>query len=119
MTANQLGANALLDLVAESLKGEIAAALPADKRYLVAMLANAVDIARREMAGEAEAAQFALLDRVYDDGDGTMRRLAADIRSGKVGDAGFPDLRRRLRAQVVAELEVRNPRFLKALAGKR
>lgn len=110
----KLGAEALLDLVTESLKTEIGAAVPADKRYLVAMLANAVDIARRELQGEAEAAEFALLDYIYDDGDGTLVRLAADIRKGAVDDEKFPELRQRLREQVIAELSVRNPRFLKS-----
>lgn len=118
MAHARLGAEALLDLVADALKTDIGPALPADKRYLVAMLANAIDIARRDIAGEAETAEFALLDVVYDDGDGTQQRLAADIRKGKVTDAKFPDLRKRLREHVVAELKVRNPRFLKAIAGK-
>jgi hypothetical protein len=110
----KLGADALLDLVTEALKTEIGAAVPADKRYLVAMLANAVEIARREMQGEAEAAEFALLDSIYEEGEGTLVRLAADIRRETVTDDNFPDLRRRLREQVVAELSVRNPRFLKS-----
>lgn len=114
----KLGAEALLDLVADALKTEIGPALPADKRYLVAMLTNAIEIARRDIGGEAEAAEFALLDVVYDDGDGTLARLAGDIRKGLVGDAQHADLRKRLRAHVVAELKVRNPRHLKALAAK-
>ena len=114
----KLGADALLDLVTESLKTEIGPAVPADKRYLVAMLANAVEIARREIQGEAEAAEFALLDSIYDEGEGTMVRLAADIRKGTVADEKFPDLRRRLREQVIAELSVRNPRFLKSAGVK-
>jgi hypothetical protein len=118
MAHAKLGPEALLDLVAEQLKSEIGPALSSDKRYLVAMLANAIEIARRDIAGEAETAEFALLDRVYDDGDGTLAMLAADIRKGKVTDAKFPDLRKRLRDQIVAELKVRNPRFLKSLAAK-
>lgn len=118
MAAKSLGADALLDLAAEALKAEIAPALPADKRYLAAMIANALDIARRDIAGEAEEAQFALLDAVYDDGDGTLQRLAKDIRAGTVSDKTHADLRKRLRAQVIAELKVRNPRFLKSLTAK-
>lgn len=114
MTARKLGADALLDLVAEVLKSEIAPVLPADRRYTVAMMANALDIARREIAGEAEVAEFALLDEVYDDGDGTMQRLARDIRAGQVSPGTHPDLVRLLRAQLVAELKVRNPRLLAA-----
>lgn len=114
----RLGAEALLDLAAEALKGEIAVAVPADKRYLAAMLGNALDIARREISGEAEVAAFALLDAVYDDGDGTPRQLAADIRTGSVGDATHADLRRRLREALIGELKVRNPRYLAARGRK-
>lgn len=115
----RLGAESLLDLAQEVVREEIASAVPGDKRYLAAMLANALDIARREISGEAEAAGFALLDDVYDDGDGTMHRLARDIRAGKVGDATHADLRRRLKDVLVAELGVRNPRYLKARGVKR
>ncbi len=117
MARQTLGADALLDLVTEALKIEIAPALPADKRYLAAMIVNALEIARRDITGEAEEAQFALLDVIYDDGDGTLKRLAADIRTGDVNDEKDPELRQRLRAHVIAELKVRNPRFVKALAG--
>jgi hypothetical protein len=110
MTARKLGAEALLDLVAEVLRNEITPVLPAEKRYAAAMAANAVDIARREIAGEAEVAEFQLLDAVYDDGDGTMERLARDIRAGAVSQQTHPDLLRLLRANLVAELKVRNPR---------
>lgn len=115
MTTRKLGAEALLDLVAEVLREEIAPVLPAEKRYAAAMMANALDIARREILGEAEVAEFQLLDAVYDDGDGTMARLAKDIRSGTVTATTHPDLVRLLRAELIAELKVRNP---KALAGR-
>lgn len=118
MAHKSLGADALLDLVTEALKTEIAPTLAAEKRYLAAMIVNALEIARRDISGEAEEAQFALLDAVYDDGDGTLQRLAKEIRAGDVTDAHFPELRKRLRAHVIAELKVRNPRFLKALAPK-
>jgi len=114
-----LGAEALLDLASEALRNEIAPSLPADKRYLAAMIGNALDIARREMAGEAEAATFALLDAVYDDGDGTLAQLAKDIRAGKVTDQSYADLRKRLKTQLMSELAVRNPRHLKAMQARR
>lgn len=108
----KLGAEALLDLVAEVFKGEIAPALPAEKRYLAAMIGNALDISRRELATEEEALAFQLLDAFYDDGDGTMKQLARDIRSGTVSEATHRDLRARLKRHVESELRVRNPRFL-------
>ncbi|MEZ5818964.1 MAG: DUF6285 domain-containing protein [Hyphomicrobiaceae bacterium] len=110
----KLGAEALLDLVAEVFKSEIAPALPPEKRYLAAMMGNAIDISRREMALEEEALTFQLLDRFYEDGDGTVAQLARDLRSGAVNDATHPDLRARLKAHLANELKVRNPRFLAA-----
>jgi len=112
MTAKGKDAEALLGLAIETLKAEIAPALPADKRYAAAMIGNALEIARRAVAGEEEAVSLTLLDAFYEDGDGTMRQLAADIRSGAVDEANHDDLRKRLKAHLIAELKVRNPRFL-------
>ena len=103
---------ALLALAAETLKAEIAPALPPEKRYAAAMVANALEIAARAAAVEEEAQAFELLDPFYEDGDGTLADLARDIRAGKISDESHPELRRRLRAHVVRELKVRNPRFL-------
>lgn len=114
MTHQKLDADALLDLVAETLRNELTPALSSEHRYAAAMMGNALDIARRELAGEAEAAEFALLDAIYDDGDGTMQRLAKDIRARKVSARTHPSLPKLLRAQVIAELKVRNPRLLKS-----
>ena len=41
-----------------------------------------------------------------------MRQLAAEIRSASIGNMDQLDLRAKLRAQLIAELKVRNPRFL-------
>jgi len=114
----KLGADALLDLVAEAFKSEIGPSLPADKRYLAAMIGNAIEIARREFAVEEEALAFRLLDHVYDDGDGTVLQLAREIRSGAVNDATHPGLRAQLKAHLVEELKVRNPRFLTGRGAK-
>lgn len=112
MSHKKLGAEALVDLVQETFKAEIGPALPPEKRYLAAMIGNALDIARREMAVEEEALGFQLLDAFYDDGDGTMAQLAKDIRAGTISDASHGDLRKRLKANLANELKVRNPRFL-------
>ena len=113
-----LGAETLLDLVAEAFKSEIAPALPAEKRYLAAMIANAIEVSRRAVAVEDEALAFQLLDAVYEDGDGTLAQLARDIRSGVVNDATHPELRARLKSHLANELKVRNPRFLASRAAK-
>ena len=113
-----LGAEALLDLVTEAFKSEVAPSLPAEKRYLAAMIGNALDISRRAIAQEEEALAFQLLDHVYEDGDGTLAQLARDIRSGTVSDATHKDLRARLKAHLANELKVRNPRFAASRGGK-
>jgi len=107
-----LGAEALLDLVADVFKREIAPALPADKRYLAAMIGNALEISRRALAVEEEVLAFKLLDAIYEDGDGTLQQLSRDIRSGVVNDATHPQLRARLKAHLISELNVRNPRLV-------
>lgn len=114
MTSKKLDADALLDLAIETLKTDLAPSLPADKRYAAAMVVNALEIARRDVSGEEGTVGLELLDRVYDDGEGTFRQLSGDIRSGRVTDAAVPDLRKQLRAMLIAELRVRNPRFLKS-----
>lgn len=117
-THRKLGAEALLDLIAEAFKAEIAPALPPEKRYLAAMIGNALDISRREMAVEEEALVFRLLDHFYEDGDGSLAGLARDIRSRAISDATHPELRARLKAHLAEELKVRNPRFLAARGSK-
>lgn len=119
MKPKRLNAEALLDLVTEAFRNEIAPELSGEKRYLAAMISNALDIVRREVAVEEEALAFELLDAVYEDGDGTLGQLAKDIRSGGVSDATHPDLRRRLKAHLEGELKVRNPRFLESRSRKR
>jgi hypothetical protein len=112
MSHKRLDAEALLDLVVEAFRSEIAPCLPADKRYLAAMMTNALEICRRELAVEDEALAFQLLDRFYEDGDGSMAELSRDIRSGEINDQTHPDLISRLEAHLSRELDVRNPGFL-------
>ena len=114
MAAKRINAETLIELAIETLRNELAASLPAGKRYTAAMVANALEIARREILIDGEGVQWKLLDQIYDDGEGSPKELAADIRSGRIDDMSHPDLAERLTGLVVAELEVRNPRFLKA-----
>jgi len=114
MAQKRIAAESLIELAARALRDELAPSLPRDKRYLAAMAASALDIARREILTDGEGAHWALLDALYDDGEGSLRQLAGDIRSGKFSDKSHPDLAARLRKLLVAELEVRNPRHLKA-----
>jgi Domain of unknown function (DUF6285) len=110
----RLSAETLIALATETLKAELVPHLPADQRYTAAMIANALDIARREITTADEAPLWAILDQVYDDGDGDPKQLAADLRAGTVSEATHPGLGAKLRAVVVAELKVRNPRFLRS-----
>lgn len=113
MAVKKIGAATLLELALATLKDELSPALPPEKRYAAAMVANAIEIAGREIAAaEGEQPLWALLDEVYDDGDGTPGKLAADIRSGMIDESTRPGLGKRLLAVLEAELAVTNPRFL-------
>lgn len=115
MAVKRIAAETLIELAVATLREELAPELPAGSRYGAAMVANALEIARREILADGETAHWALLDSIYE-GDGSARQLAADIRSGNISDTSHPDLRQRLRAVVVDELRVRNPRFLASRA---
>lgn len=110
----RLNAETLIALAAETLKSEIVPDLPTGQRYAAAMIAHALDVARRDVTTTDDAALWAILDEVYDDGEGTPRRLADDIRAGKVSEGSNPGLGQKLRATLIAELKVRNPRFLRS-----
>lgn len=112
MAVKRISAETLIELAVETLRGELQPQLPPEQRYTAAMIANALEIARRDILTDGETARWDLLDELYPDGDGDMGRLAADIRSGKVNTAKMPDLRERLRAVLIEELRIRNPRFL-------
>ena len=107
-------AEALVARDLATLRDEILPTLSGDKRYAGSMMANALEIALRDMQGESDAAEWALLDPIYGEGEGSMARLAGDIRSGAVSEASHAKLVENLRRHVVAELKVRNPRFLKS-----
>lgn len=112
----RLAADNLIALAIKTLRAEIQPAVAADRRYDVAMTAHALEVARREILGEPDAAAWQLLDTVYDDGEGTLELLSRDIRAGKVSDETHPELRALLEQFLVSELEIRNPRALRARA---
>lgn len=114
MAVKRISAETLIELAVDTLRGELQPSLPAEHRYTAAMIANALEIARREILTDGETARWELLDELYPEGDGDMKQLAVDIRSGKVNTAKVPDLHDRLRAILVEELRIRNPRFLKS-----
>jgi hypothetical protein len=112
MAVRTIDARALIELAIITLRQELAPALPSDKRYAAAMVANALEIAHREVMADGDAARWELLDAVYDEGEGTLRQLASDIRDGSLGEAGLPDLGKRLMQLLEAELRITNPGFL-------
>ena len=116
----RIHAPTLIDLSIETLKSEIQTmkSLDGGQRYALAMTINALNIARGEIISEPDAAQWQLLDHIYNDGEGTMKQLARDIRTKSVSDETHPDLRQRLETLLVAELEVRNPAYLKRRASE-
>lgn len=116
MAVKRISADTLLELALTALRDELAPHLPAEQRYTAAMVANSIEIARREMAADQEA-QWALLDDVYEAGEGNVRKLVADIRSGIVDESTRPGLGRKLLAVLEAELAVTNPRFLASRKG--
>ena len=115
----RIHAPTLVELSIDTLQKETQTqkSLGGSQRYALAMAINALNIARMEMLGEPDAAQWHLLDQIYTDGEGSMKQLASDIRA-KTNDETHPDLRRQLETLLVAELEVRNPVALKRRAAE-
>ena len=112
MTTRRVDPDALLDLAIDTLRADVLPALAPEQRYAGAMIANALEIARRGIPGEAEAAEWALLDDLYDDGEGSLAQLACDIRAGGLAKGKTTDLAQALRTLLIAELRVTNPKFL-------
>ena len=109
----RISAEALLGLALATLRDEISPALPSEKRYAAAMLANALEIARRDIGNEADTPLWPLLDAIYDEETaGSPKKLAADIRTGNVSEETMPDLGKKLLAVLETELAINNPRFL-------
>ena len=112
MTDAKITPDALLALAIEMLQSEVLPGLSPEQRYAGAMVANAIAVAHRGLPGDAEAAEWALLDKLYDDGEGSARQLALDIRDGSLSKAKSEGLAASLRRLLIAELRVSNPKFL-------
>jgi hypothetical protein len=127
---NNLPAGAeLLAIARELLNADIRPHVRDDARYTLAMIANAMAIAAREIeAGETPArAALARLDRLHGEGPRELhgealkqaiaaheRRLAADIRAGRydTSDARSRAMLEHLRESVEAKLGISNPKAL-------
>lgn len=107
----------LLETAREVLLRELLPHLPESKRFEARMVANAMAIARRDMAADSAPALArlgALFDAPDAEPDGLLRRLAAEIRAGD-RDPGRPGHAEA--AEVLVELTrlrcaVSNPRAL-------
>ena len=108
LAENAERARDLLTIALATYRADILPSLTAEQRYAGAMIANAMDIACRELAGgRAEHHLRGLMDA-----EGGLAALARDIRARKLDDAACPELRQALLDHVGAELEISNPRFL-------
>lgn len=112
MAVKRLSAETLIATALDTLKADVGPALPPDKRYTLAMVQSALEIARRELLVDGESAEWKLLDEIYDDGEGSPSKLAADVRRGAVNETKHKGLPDKLRALVIDELKIKNPRFL-------
>ena len=101
---------ALLDIAFKTYRDEILGELAGSKRYTGAMVANAMEIAKRGMAASDPA--DALLARLYADGSIDLRELADGIRADRITEETNPGLLDALLDYVTKQLEVINPRFL-------
>lgn len=119
-------ARELLDVSERTLAGEVAPDLSNRQRYNVALIAAALGIARRELAGAATAwpNELAALKDLYGaDGLETdeaalhrlNRKFAADLRAGVYDAAGRnrKAAAKLLREDVLARLAEDNPRYEK------
>lgn len=114
MRVKRLSADTLIEVALEALKRDVLADASPEKRYAGAMIASALETARREISWDGETVQWTLLDKLYDDGEGTLEQLARDIRAGKIDETKHPGLGQQLRQLVIDRLRITNPRFLES-----
>ncbi len=113
----------LLEITRSVLRGELLPALPPERRYQGAMIANALAIATRELrlgaaAREAEGANLGtLLGASGSPLDELRRRLCREIRAGAWDKGQAGDLRPILQAAVRNRLAISNPDHLARQVG--
>jgi Domain of unknown function (DUF6285) len=102
----------LIALAAAVLRDDVLADFAPEKRQRCLDVTKLLEIAGRQVADAGDESLWKLLDRVYDDGEGSAAQLGRDIRAGAVNDTETQGLRDALKRIVIAELKVRNPAFL-------
>lgn len=105
----------LLRTALAAYRDELLPRLPSDRRYVGAMVANAMDIARRRVAHDDP--DKALLTYIYGDRPADLAKLARDIRAGQVNETSHGALAGALLHYLQAELAITNPRFLERSGG--
>lgn len=100
-------AEALVNISLETYAQEIVPDLPSTKRYMGAMVANALGIAQRRLNNPDPGATL-----VESLGAQSMVALARAIRSGETATASHKTLAAKLLDYVEAELAITNPKFL-------
>jgi len=114
MPENSETSRRLLEIAQKTYRSENLEELSGSKRYMAAMVANAMDIAARALEHEEPAGHLAgLMENAGADGSAGLTELARAIREGRISAATHPDLHETLLAYVRAKLEISNPRFLK------
>ncbi len=108
----------LLDVARLVLRTELQPGLDAEKRYVAAMVGNAMAIAARDLAGGAEnrrRRQVALAALYPGQGQAALaqleRRLAHELRQGGLGIEREEQVRAVLLARTLARLEIANPDY--------
>ena len=97
----------LVDVATDTFVDEVMPALPNEKRYTAAMVANALSIARRRLSYDDPA--HSLLNAFGADNLGT---LAAAFRAGETQGKPEQKVREILLSYLQAELAITNPGFL-------
>ena len=117
--SESLDGQELLRVARETLMGELAPTIPAERRYELLMIDNAMSIAARELEAGEMPARRALqrLSAIYGEPPATPtdlhERLVRDIRAGRF-DAG-PERERvqqHLRQTALDAVRLSNPRFI-------
>jgi len=122
----------LLAVARETLLDAVLPELRGAARYQALMIANAMAIAQREIAGggDAGASERQMLDTLYGDAEPRVdaeddaarlarltRRLARDLRNGELDGGPQLGVRRLLRERLEARLAVSNPKRLAKTPG--
>jgi hypothetical protein len=108
----------LLEIARDVLRAEVQPSLDAGQRYTAAMIGSAMAIAGRALAGgaDSEARQHAGLAALYPDSANASlaqleRRLARELRHGRLDVEREEHVRAVLLARTLARLEITNPDY--------